>query len=158
MSFIIGIKLQWYNGWLLFKDRCCFPTVVVVILTYEREAVLINAISRLKGLPHLNKVVIVWNSPQLPSEDLHWPDIGVNVHVSVLSYVWHLYTEYYNPMCRFGFKTQCFKTKNKTKTHTFKTKTHSHKTKTKTFHNCRNMRFCRCHTASVYYLLVIWRV
>jgi len=38
--------------------------------------------------------------------------------------------------CRLGFKTQCFKTKNKTKIHTFKTKTktktHSHKTKTKT--------------------------
>ena len=57
---------------------------VVVILTYEREAVLINAISRLKGLPHLNKVVVVWNSPQLPSEDLHWPDIGVPVHVSFI--------------------------------------------------------------------------
>jgi len=54
----------------------------VVILTYEREAVLVNAISRLKGLPHLNKVVVVWNSPQPPSEDLHWPDIGVTVHVS----------------------------------------------------------------------------
>jgi len=59
---------------------------VVVILTYEREAVLINAISRLKGLPHLNKVVVVWNSPHLPAEDLHWPDVGVNVHVSVVSY------------------------------------------------------------------------
>jgi len=56
---------------------------VVVILTYEREAVLINAISRLKGLPHLNKVVVVWNSPQSPSEDLHWPDIGVAVHVGI---------------------------------------------------------------------------
>jgi len=59
---------------------------VVVILTYEREAVLINAISRLKGLPHLNKVVVVWNSPQPPAEDLHWPDIGVSVHVSPVSY------------------------------------------------------------------------
>jgi alpha-1,4-N-acetylglucosaminyltransferase EXTL3 len=53
----------------------------VVILTFEREAVLINAISRLKGLPHLNKVVVVWNSPHSPPEDLHWPDIGVHVHV-----------------------------------------------------------------------------
>jgi len=58
----------------------------VVILTYEREAVLVNAVSRLKGLPHLNKVVVVWNSPQPPNEDLHWPDIGVNVHVSLVSY------------------------------------------------------------------------
>jgi len=59
----------------------------VVILTYEREAVLINAISRLKGLPHLNKVVVVWNSPRPPAEDLHWPDIGVRVHVSFASCV-----------------------------------------------------------------------
>jgi len=58
---------------------------VVVILTYEREAVLINAISRFKGLPHLNKVVVVWNSLQLPAEDLHWPDIGVKIHVSFVS-------------------------------------------------------------------------
>jgi len=63
---------------------------VVVILTYEREAVLINAVSRLKGLPHLNKVVVVWNSPQLPAEDLHWPDIGVNVHVSFVMFYSHV--------------------------------------------------------------------
>ena len=64
---------------------------VVVILTYEREAVLINAVSRLKGLPHLNKVVVVWNSPQPPSEDLHWPDIGVTVHVSLYCII-HVFT------------------------------------------------------------------
>ncbi len=51
------------------------------MLTYEREAVLINALRRLKGLPHLNKVVVVWNSPQPPSDDLRWPNIGVDVQV-----------------------------------------------------------------------------
>jgi hypothetical protein len=45
--------------------------------------VLINALQRLKGLPHLNKVVVVWNSPRLPAEDLQWPDIGVEIHVSM---------------------------------------------------------------------------
>ncbi|XP_013380983.1 exostosin-like 3 [Lingula anatina] len=53
----------------------------IVMLTYERESVLINAIQRLKGLPFLNKVVVVWNSPGRPSPDLRWPDIGVPVHV-----------------------------------------------------------------------------
>ncbi|XP_064652243.1 exostosin-like 3 [Lineus longissimus] len=53
----------------------------LVMLTYEREAVLINALQRLKGLPHLNKVIVVWNSPGLPAEDLQWPDIGVEIHV-----------------------------------------------------------------------------
>jgi hypothetical protein len=30
----------------------------VVMLTYEREAVLINSLSRLYGLPYLNKVIV----------------------------------------------------------------------------------------------------
>ncbi|XP_038627377.1 exostosin-like 3 [Tachyglossus aculeatus] len=53
----------------------------VVMLTYEREEVLMNSLERLNGLPYLNKVVVVWNSPRLPSEDLLWPDIGVPVVV-----------------------------------------------------------------------------
>ncbi|PSN36588.1 Exostosin-3 [Blattella germanica] len=53
----------------------------IVMLTYEREQVLINSLSRLYGLPYLNKVVVVWNSPKPPLEDLRWPDIGVPVHV-----------------------------------------------------------------------------
>jgi len=72
----------------------CLYLSVVVILTYEREAVLVNAVSRLKGLPHLNKVVVVWNSPQPPHEDLHWPDIGVNIHVSFISYFSIMFFEF----------------------------------------------------------------
>lgn len=53
------------------------------MLTYEREAVLINSLQKFHALPHLNKVVIVWNSPKPPPEDLRWPDIGVPIHVSV---------------------------------------------------------------------------
>ena len=56
--------------------------VTVVMLTYEREMVLLNALSRLKGLPHLHSVVVVWNNPRLPADELRWPDIGVKVHVS----------------------------------------------------------------------------
>ncbi|OCT81434.1 hypothetical protein XELAEV_18028254mg [Xenopus laevis] len=51
----------------------------VVMLTYEREEVLMNSLERLNGLPYLNKVVVVWNSPKLPSEDLLWPDIGLPI-------------------------------------------------------------------------------
>lgn len=54
----------------------------IVILTYERELVLMEAIQRLVGLQYLNKVVVVWNSPLPPSLSLRWPDIGVPVHVS----------------------------------------------------------------------------
>lgn len=53
----------------------------VVMLTYEREAVLIDSLQRLRGLPFLNKVVVVWNSPRPPASDLHWPEIGVPIHV-----------------------------------------------------------------------------
>ncbi|KAK3914714.1 Exostosin-3 [Frankliniella fusca] len=53
----------------------------IVMLTYEREQVLMNSLSRLHGLPYLNKVVVVWNSPRAPLEDLRWPEIGVPVHV-----------------------------------------------------------------------------
>jgi len=58
----------------------------VVILTYERDAVLVNAVSRLKGLPYLNKVVVVWNNPHPPAEDLRWPDIGVRIQVMKTSF------------------------------------------------------------------------
>ena len=54
----------------------------VVMLTYEREQVLMNSLQRLFALPYLNKVVVVWNSPQPPPSELKWPDIGVPVHVS----------------------------------------------------------------------------
>jgi len=53
----------------------------VVMLTYEREQVLMNSLARLYGLPYLNKVVVVWNSPRPPASDLQWPDIGVPIHV-----------------------------------------------------------------------------
>lgn len=53
-----------------------------MILTYEREAVLINALQRFKGLPHLNKVIVVWNNPTLPPVEMRWPEIGVKVHAS----------------------------------------------------------------------------
>ncbi|KAG8199824.1 hypothetical protein JTE90_000912 [Oedothorax gibbosus] len=53
----------------------------IVMLTYEREAVLIDSLQRLRGLPYLNKVVVVWNSERLPSADLRWPEIGVPIHV-----------------------------------------------------------------------------
>lgn len=42
-----------------------------------------NSLSRLNGLPYLNKVLVVWNSPKLPLEDLRWPEIGVPIHVSI---------------------------------------------------------------------------
>lgn len=53
----------------------------VVILTYERETVLAAALARLRGLPYLNKVVVVWNGPSSPSSVSSWPESGAPVAV-----------------------------------------------------------------------------
>ncbi|KAL1494285.1 hypothetical protein ABEB36_009908 [Hypothenemus hampei] len=53
----------------------------ILLLTYEREQVLLDSIARLRGLPYLHSVVVIWNSPKLPSPELRWPEIGVPVHV-----------------------------------------------------------------------------
>lgn len=53
----------------------------IVMLTYEREQVLMDSLGRLYGLPYLHKVIVVWNSPKPPLEDLRWPDIGVEIFV-----------------------------------------------------------------------------
>ncbi|KAG6460744.1 exostosin-3 isoform X2 [Manduca sexta] len=53
----------------------------IVILTYEREAVLAAALARLRGLPYLNKVVVVWNGPSAPGAVSSWPESGAPVAV-----------------------------------------------------------------------------
>ncbi len=78
---VVGYDVIEMFARIFFLNIISYPSFTVVMLTYEREAVLINALRRLKGLPHLNKVVVVWNSPQPPSDDLRWPNIGVDVQV-----------------------------------------------------------------------------
>ncbi|GFO45755.1 exostosin-like 3 [Plakobranchus ocellatus] len=53
----------------------------IVMLTYQREVVLMQALQRFKSLPFLNKVVVVWNSEAPPSPELRWPQIGVPIKV-----------------------------------------------------------------------------
>ncbi len=55
----------------------------VVMLTYERNEVLMEAIKRLDELDGLAKLVVVWNSPSPPPQNLEWPTIGAPVEVSV---------------------------------------------------------------------------
>lgn len=76
----------------LIVDLCCESCCsIVVLLTYEREAVMLDALLRLRGLPYLNKVIVVWNSPRPPSPDLLWPDIGVPVNVSATFNCKHIF-------------------------------------------------------------------
>ncbi len=55
----------------------------VVILTYERNTVLVEAIKRLDNLYGLAKVVVVWNSPSPPPQSMEWPSIQAPIDVSL---------------------------------------------------------------------------
>lgn len=55
----------------------------VVILTYDRELILIESLQRLANLRYLNRVIVIWNNEIMPSKELEWPDIGVPLHVSM---------------------------------------------------------------------------
>ena len=58
----------------------------IVILTYNRELILVESLQRLSGLKYLNKVIVIWNNPAMPSSELEWPDIGVPLHVCILGF------------------------------------------------------------------------
>jgi len=53
----------------------------VLMLTYDREVILMEALQRLSGMKYLHKVVVVWNNPKDPSDTLVWPDIDVKIEV-----------------------------------------------------------------------------
>ncbi|XP_038051688.1 exostosin-like 3 [Patiria miniata] len=53
----------------------------IIILTYERDALLMTSLERLMGLPYLNKVIVVWNSPKPAAADIIWPEIHVPIKV-----------------------------------------------------------------------------
>lgn len=50
----------------------------VVLLTFRRDAVLHAALERLNNMPYLNKVLVVWNNDEPPS-DRAWPRLHVPV-------------------------------------------------------------------------------
>uniref|UniRef100_A0A8R1EQ46 Glyco_transf_64 domain-containing protein n=1 Tax=Caenorhabditis japonica TaxID=281687 RepID=A0A8R1EQ46_CAEJA len=50
----------------------------VVLLTYERDAVLTGALERLHQLPYLNKILVVWNNVHREPPDT-WPALHVPV-------------------------------------------------------------------------------
>lgn len=60
-----------------------FLSLNVYVMYLYFYKVLMNSLSRLNGMPYLNKVLVIWNSPKPPLEDLRWPEIGVPIHVSI---------------------------------------------------------------------------
>ena len=77
-----GITGPFFENYLL-GDR---PTeyFTVVILTYKREEVVLDAIDRLDGLKFLAKIVVVWNDLDKDPNDLDWPPISAPVEVQLL--------------------------------------------------------------------------
>lgn len=55
---------------------------VVVVLTYDRPDLLQLQLAQFNGLPYLNKVLVVWNNPNLPDSSLKWPKIHVPIEVT----------------------------------------------------------------------------
>ena len=53
----------------------------VVMLTYQRNQVLLEALERLKEVSFLNKVIVVWNNEEAPPPEMEWPDIMVPIEV-----------------------------------------------------------------------------
>lgn len=54
----------------------------IVLLTYERELILMKTLERMKGLAYLNKILVVWNGiNHKPSRDIIWPDIGAPIEL-----------------------------------------------------------------------------
>lgn len=49
----------------------------IIIVTFERQSVLLSTLSKLKGLPYLNKIIVVWNSLKPPNSDIQWPQLDV---------------------------------------------------------------------------------
>ena len=60
----------------------------IVMLTYQRNLVLMEALARLEEVSYLNKVIVVWNNEENPPNDLEWPDIGVPIEVRLISRVY----------------------------------------------------------------------
>ncbi|CAG7719164.1 unnamed protein product [Allacma fusca] len=61
-----------------------YEQFTIVVLTYKRENILLEFLTKLNGTKFLHKVIVVWNSPHFPTPDLKWPDIGVEIHVIIM--------------------------------------------------------------------------
>uniref|UniRef100_H2ZHK7 Exostosin-like 3 n=1 Tax=Ciona savignyi TaxID=51511 RepID=H2ZHK7_CIOSA len=80
----LKIQFSWGTGKVYQESlggNSPWEQFTMVMLTYKREEVLLQAVERLIGLPHLNKIIVVWNSPEPPGAELRWPDVGVKVVV-----------------------------------------------------------------------------
>jgi hypothetical protein len=55
----------------------------IVMLTHRRVEKLFKILKSLDGIPKLNKVIVIWNAPESPNPDLEWPQVNINIKVSM---------------------------------------------------------------------------
>ncbi|VDM18583.1 unnamed protein product [Hydatigera taeniaeformis] len=58
-----------------------YEQFTIMVLTYDREAVLSVMLEGLMNLAYLHSVVVIWNNPKSPSKDLIWPKLHVPIYV-----------------------------------------------------------------------------
>ncbi|KAL5967737.1 Exostosin-like 3 [Taenia solium] len=61
-----------------------YEQFTIVVLTYDREAVLSVMLEGLLNLAYLHSVVVIWNNPKPPSEGLIWPKLHVPIYTEAL--------------------------------------------------------------------------
>jgi alpha-1,4-N-acetylglucosaminyltransferase EXTL3 len=74
-----GITGPYFENYLLGDVPDEYFTVVM--LTYRREEVVKESIERLKSLPYLAKIVVVWNDPETSPFELDWPQLSIPLKV-----------------------------------------------------------------------------
>ena len=85
MLVVMGVTSAPHQNYLLGNTPVEYFTIVM--LTYQRNDVVLEALKRLHGLRYLAKVIIIWNNEEDPIGSMEWPDIGVRVEVCALLHV-----------------------------------------------------------------------
>ena len=75
-----GITGPFFENYLLGDKPLEYFTVVM--LTYKREEIVLEAVTRFNNIKFLAKVIVVWNDLEKNPYELNWPDISVPLEVS----------------------------------------------------------------------------
>ncbi len=100
-----GITGPFFENYLLGDKPLEYFTIVM--LTYKREEIVLEAVKRFDNLKFLAKVIVVWNDLEKSPYELNWPEISVPLEVS---YIVKLHVCMYNVLIiidiyKWGFKS-----------------------------------------------------
>lgn len=70
-------KRQRQSHYLLssFKDRTT-DSFSIIILTYNRTDLLLRLLNHYSAMPHLERIVVVWNCKEMPVPEEEWTQLG----------------------------------------------------------------------------------